>query len=482
MQRDRSPLRRRSRAFVSGVRARAALVARFLLVGVVPALAACGSAPRPPNLILISIDTLRADRLGCYGYARPTTPFLDREALRGVLFEHATAPSSWTYPSHASMFTGLYPGRNGAIEIKQRMRKDVTSLAEWLGARGYQAAGVVSSTLFLGYGLERGFEPLDYVESNGPEPSPVTTHALAWLESVDRSRPFFYLVHYLDPHSDYHSRPEYQDPFLTPYTGPATGKSDQLYEHVAGQIRFTPEDARHLSDLYDGGVRQQDAELEKLFGALERSGLLENTVVVLVSDHGEEFLEHGGVMHGLTQYEESVRVPFLLWGPGVPHGVRLPQGVSLVDLMPTVLDLLGQPAPEGLDGMSLRPLWEAPATPRPPRALFIEADMDPPTPTQRMMVPGDDVAVRRGDFKLVWDPKADQAHLFDLARDPRETRDVAGEHPDVVRELRAELQRFRLHRGPADGVTPMTEDDLRRLQDLGYAGRNEPEPSDDPGD
>jgi arylsulfatase A-like enzyme len=434
-------------------------------------LASCSGEPRARNLILISIDTLRADRLGCYGYGRPTTPFLDRAARAGVLFADATATSSWTYPSHASLFTGLYPGRNGATQLKQRLRADVSSLAEWLVARGFRAAGVVSSTLFLGYGLERGFEALPYVDPGGPEPSQVTARALAWLAAVDRSRPFFYLVHYLDPHSDYASLPEFEAPFREPYQGKATGRSDQLFQHVSGLLRFDAADARHLSNLYDAGVRQQDAELEELFAYLESSGLLADTLVVLTSDHGEEFLEHGQVMHGLSQYEESVRVPLILWGPGLPRGARVGAGVSLVDVMPTVLDVLGLPAPEGLDGRSLRPLWEDPARVPTPRALFVEADLDPPGPTARTMVPGDDLAVRRGGHKLVLDPATGASALYDLATDPLERADVSAAHPELVRELRAELERFRARRPAAAAAPPLDEEDLRRLEELGYAGK-----------
>jgi arylsulfatase A-like enzyme len=434
------------------------------------ACAGCAQEARARNLILISIDTLRADRLGCYGYARPTSPFLDRQAHAGVLFADATATSSWTYPSHASLFTGLYPGRNGATELKRRMRTDVASLAEWLSARGYRAAGVVSSTLFQGYGLERGFERLEYVDPGGPEPSQVTAHAVQWLEEVDRSRPFFCFIHYLDPHSDYSSLPEFEAPFAEPYGGTASGKSEQLFQHVSGFLHFDAADARHLSNLYDAGVRQQDAELEKLFAYLERSGLLADALVVLTSDHGEEFLEHGGVMHGLAQYEESVRVPLLFFGPDVPRDVRVAESVSLVDVMPTVLDLLGLPAPAGLDGHSLRALMEEPARARGSRALFIEADLDPPGPTARSMVPGDDTAVRRGTFKLVLDPTQGHAALFDLEHDPGEKNDVAAQHPELVRELRAELERFQARRTQGSAAEPLSPEDLKKLEELGYAG------------
>jgi len=434
--------------------------------------ASCAPTPPPRNLILISIDTLRADRLGCYGYDRPTTPFLDRQAHAGVLCADASSTSSWTYPSHASMFTGLYPGRNGATDLRQRLRKEVPSLAEWLVARGYRAAGVVSSTLFQGYGLERGFERLEYVDPGGPEPSEVTVKASAWLDAVDRTQPFFFLIHYLDPHSDYASLPEFEAPFVRPYEGPATGKSEQLFEHVRGYLRFSDEDARHLSDLYDAGVRQQDAELEKLFAHLEALGLLEDSVVVLTSDHGEEFLEHGGVMHGLAQFEESVRVPLLFFGAGVPRDVRLSVPVSLVDVVPTVLELLGVEPPPELDGISLVPLFRDPHGKRPERALYIEADMDPPGPTARTMVPGDDLAIRRGRFKLVLDPATDAARLYDLEADPRETADATAAHPELARALEAELRSFRSTHRPG-AASELTAEDLRKLEELGYAGGDE---------
>ena len=300
----------------------------------------------------------------------------------------------------------------------------------------------------------------------------MTSHALAWLGAVDRARPFFFLVHYLDPHSDYSSLPEYEREFVRPYEGPATGKSEQLFEQVSGLVHFTPADAQHLSDLYDAGVRQQDAELEKLFGYLASAGFLADTLVVLVSDHGEEFLEHGGVLHGLAQYEESVRVPFLLWGPDVPHGVRVTAPVSLVDVLPTVLDVLGVQTPPGVDGRSLRALWEQPAGQEEARPLFVEADLDPPGPTARSMVPGDDLAVRQGKYKLVLDPSSGTVKLFDLAVDPHETKDVASAHPEVVGVLRGELERFRKRPQDGEAAEPMSKEDLEKLQGLGYAGKD----------
>ena len=163
-------------------------------------------------------------------------------------------------------------------------------------------------------------------------------------------------------------------------------------------------------------------------------------------------------------------MPLLFFGPAVPRGVRLSTPVSLVDVLPTILDLLGQPTPRELDGRSLRPLWEHPERVAEPRALFIEADMDPPGPTARTMVPGDDLAVRCGNFKLVWDPSANTARLYDLVHDPRETTDVSAAHAELAATLRAELERFRQQRADSAPAGALTGEDLQKLQDLGYAG------------
>jgi len=446
-----------------------------LLGGVALLVSACGDAAPPRNLILISIDTLRADRLGCYGYARPTSPNLDAEAARGVLFEDATAVSSWTFPSHAAMFTGLYPGRSGATELKRPIREEVPALAGWLAERGYATGAIVSSTLFKGYGLERGFETLELVDPGGPEPSRVTEKSLEWLtpRAEARTQPFFFLIHYLDPHSDYASLPEFEAQFVEPYAGTADGSSEQLFRHVSGSLRFDAHDARHLSNLYDAGVRQQDEELGKLFRFLRERGFLEDTLVVLTSDHGEEFLEHGNVMHGLQHHEESVRIPLVLLGPDVPAGVRIATPVSQVDLLPTVLDWLGLEAPPDLDGLSLVELWTRPGATLPERALLLEGDRDPPGPTARVMVTGDDLGLRRGRWKLLFDPTTGTHQLYDLETDPRELTDLAATQPEKVESLAADLARLLERRVAAGAAAPLDASDLEKLRELGYAGEDE---------
>jgi arylsulfatase A-like enzyme len=229
-------------------------------------------------------------------------------------------------------------------------------------------------------------------------------------------------------------------------------------------------DRRHLIDLYDAGVRQLDAELGRLFAFLRAERLLDDSLLVLTSDHGEEFLEHGGLLHSRTLYQEVLHVPLILRGPGIPAGARVAAPVSLVDVAPTVLAALGARPPEDLDGLDLSPLWrrdrETPAGDTPleaalrSRALFAEASFGP--------TGGDLVrAVRRGRHKLHYRPATGETELYDLAGDAAERRDVSAEEPRVAAALREELLR-RIADAPGEGRAELSPEDAERLRALGY--------------
>ncbi len=433
----------------------------------------CGepAEPRPRNLLLISIDTLRADHVGCYGHARPTTPALDALAAEGVLFLDASATSPWTKPSHASLLTGLYPRRNGVLGFEYGLSREVEHLAELLARQGFQTAAVVSNSALTSDGLERGFEHFEFVErGTGPEPTTVTEHALSWLATRDPGRPFFAFVHYNDPHADYRALPPYLEQFVRPYEGLANGKARQLFAHTLGVITYGPEDARYLSDLYDAAIRQLDDRLGHLFESLRAAGALQDTLVVVTSDHGEEFLEHGGVQHGLTQYEESVRVPLVFRGPGLPRGWRLSEPVSLVDVLPTCLSALGLGVPGDLDGVDLTELLRSEDARLEPRSLFFEADCAPPAPGTQLLQPGTSRAVRRGKLKLHYELSSGEVRLFDLETDPGEMQDVRSQQGERSSELLQELQDFLARQASPGPSRPLTEQELSRLRDLGYAG------------
>ncbi len=425
----------------------------------------CRSEP-PRNLVLISLDTLRADFLGSYGYERPTSPTLDALAREGVAFEAAISPAPWTLPAHASLLTGLYPSRHGTRGEGQGLAAGVGTLAEWLAASGFDTAAFVNSHyLSERYGLQRGFATFRYAREFDapPGPSPIGDWAVAWL-GAERREPFFLFLHFYDTHRDYAPLPRFERLFARPYQGEITGSRREIRRFRRGRLRVDAADARRLTDLYAAEIRQVDETLARVLAALEASPAGGRTLVVVTSDHGEEFLDHGALGHGRTHYDEVLRVPLILRGPGLPRGLRVAEPVSLVDLAPTLLAQFGVPAPAGLDGLDLSPLWRG-AAPEPlsGRALFAEADRrDGRHDLLR--------SVRKGRFKLILERASGDAALYDLAADPGETRDLAAENAEAAAWLRADLERF-AEATPLQApraLPALTDETRRQLEALGY--------------
>ncbi|HEX6882471.1 MAG TPA: sulfatase [Planctomycetota bacterium] len=431
---------------------------------------ACGCAPAPTGpqaerLILISVDTLRADHLGCYGYERPTSPNLDRLAAQGTLFEQASSTASWTVPAHMSMLTGQYARTHG-IDGWQKAPAGTETIASVLQERGFATAAYVNVVLLNEQrGFERGFDEYHIVpqaESPVGATNQVLQAAIPWIEQ-HAGQPFFLFLHFYDVHSDYDPLPAYREAFVREYDGHVTGETHQLRAYRKDRQRepWSEADARHLIDLYDAGIRQFDDQIQPLLDFLERSGLAARTVVALTSDHGEEFLERGDVLHGRTLHQELVHVPLLLRGPGVPVGMRVPGNASLVDLMPTLLGLLGAPVPEACEGIDLARVWRAGADLQ-GRVVFAEADKwlaQEPGNIRR--------AVRRGRFKLLYDHASGARQVFDLGSDPRELRDLGGEQQALTKALWLELETFLQGERDVEEVE-LSEIELRELEALGY--------------
>lgn len=441
-----------------------------LVLCIAPLVGACGGdRAQPPNVLLISIDTLRPDRLGCYGHDRPTSPALDAFAARGVRFGDASTTSPWTLPSHASLLTGRYPSRHGVMDQVHRLPEDATTLAGLLAARGYATRAVVNSFyLSTRFGLDRGFQDYDYV-SEWAEPGEggrrtvnaggeITDRGIGWL-AEERDRPFLLFLHYYDVHSDFSPRAEFRAELVRPYRGTLDGTTAQLIQLRRSGTALRPNDVRHLFDLYDAEIRQLDVELGRLFAFLDETGLAENTVVVVTSDHGEEFQEHGSLLHGRTQYQELVAVPLLVRGPGVPAGIVVDDPVSIVDIAPTILGLVGARF-DGADGHDLAGLMRGDGR-SPGRELFSEADHNNAEPDMLQMIRVD------GD-KLVYDRLAQRARLFDLRLDPGEAQDLAETRPDRAVELLERLHRFRAGAVHPEEIAPLGEEELERLRALGY--------------
>jgi arylsulfatase A-like enzyme len=412
-----------------------------------------------PNILFILVDTLRYDRLTPYGYARQTSPEIQRRlADRGAVVVNAYSQAPWTLPSVVSFMTGRYPGELLGKEMAAyAIPQSQVPMAERMAALGYQTGGFIANpTMHAGAGFGRGFRTfyappadIDWMRKHADE---LNRHAVPWLRAHQR-RPFFLYVHYIDPHDPYQN-PDMIDgrsPFLPGYTGPVAG--DWIHGIYIGrlQLRDPRRDIAHINALYDSEVRYVDARVGELLRALDRA-VLGETLVVLTADHGEELHDHGGWKHGQTLYEEQIHVPLIWrWDGRIPARSRLGGTVQLVDLLPTLIaaaegrrepawdgaDLLPaltrrQPPPrrpafsEGLSGGPLRA-----AAVLDGRKLFVfnrEEPFQPPDPLQSHLWRTDLGRLQR-------------LELYDLARDPAERRNLAAPGPPEVARLAPAIER-----------------------------------------
>lgn len=328
------------------------------------------AAPAPDkvvdNLILISIDSLRADRVHSYGNAHETSPTLDRIGSQGWRFGNAYSSSSWTLPSHMSMLTGRDVLGHGVISESDRLSPAVPTLAGRLKSAGLATAAIVSTPVLSSrFGFNHGFDSYDdhtiparnAFDAVKDEPAPtVEKLATEWLREHAQER-FFLFLHFWDVHYDYIPPAPYDTMFDPDYKGTVTGAN--FYKDKAINKHLPQRDVEHLLALYDGEIRWVDDHIARILATVEQLGLAGKTAVIITSDHGDEFFEHGYKGHGRTLYNEVTHVPLVMYVPGLPGGQVIDTTVSHVDLMPTVLALLGAEAPAGLSGVDLLQTGEA---------------------------------------------------------------------------------------------------------------------------
>jgi arylsulfatase A-like enzyme/Tfp pilus assembly protein PilF len=408
------------------------------------AIVACGDGREGRNVVLISIDTLRADRLGSYGYSGAATPRMDDLAARGVRFEQASTVTPLTLPAHTSLLTGTFPAFHGVRDNGGFYVEDgADTLAEALASRGYRTGAFVASfVLDSRWGLDQGFETyhddfdlseattgaMDDVQRRGED---VVDRALDWVERA-RDGPFFAWLHLYDPH--------------TPYDAPEPFRS-----------RF-PET---VSGAYDAEIAYIDHQVGRVLDFLRGKGLERTTLVAVVSDHGESLGEHGEQTHGFFLYESTLRVPLILAGPGVPREV-VTDPVRIVDLMPTFLELLGFEAPDAVQGESLAAAM---------RGEPFDAPVYAETFYPRYHYGWSELqSFRRGEHKLVAAPRRE---VYDLASDPIERADLVSVRAGLASSLEEGLDRFleatKSLRGERDPA-PMDPAVEERLHALGYLG------------
>lgn len=403
-----------------------------------------GGGRERPSLLLITLDTTRADRLGCYGYGDGLTPALDRLASEGVLFEQAFTEVPTTLPSHATIMTGLHPPEHG-LRVNGTHTLDIAlpTLAEILRDEGYRtAAFIASATLDSQNGLDRGFESYqDDMTGSYPhdESEPLTAYrpgdvvtdlALEWLEKEDEDRPFFCWVHLFDPHNPY-------------------------FEHEAlSGTRFQGEKS------YDAEVAFMDMQVARLVDHLESGGMRESVLVVAAGDHGEGLVGDRERGHGFMLYEPTMRVPLIFSQPGrVPEGRRVEAMVSLVDLHSTVLELLGFDDVEQRSGRSLAQAVRGEHIE--PLSCYGETDLPLTSfgwsPLRSLTTPR---------WKYIRSPRR---HLYDRAADPLESENLFASRPEVAEELERELrdieESMALH---AAAEVDLTAEEIQRLASLGY--------------
>ncbi len=428
-----------------------------------PALGGCGAASPagpasgPPDVLLISIDTLRADHLGFYGYERPTSPALDAFASTAVVFDAAEASASWTLPALASVLTSEFCSTHGCWDYGSVLDDSFTTLPEILLAAGYDTACIVSHTFATTrHGLQQGVVHTDDSYAY-PEVEPednITSQAIAdkGIRFLDQKAdspepgPWFLWLHFFDPHANYMEHPGISE--LLTSGGKRTGEQVQR-------------------DRYDGEIRYTDQHVGRVLEALRENGSERNTLVVLIADHGEEFWDHGAQGHGHSLHRELVRVPLAIRAPGIAPG-RVAEVVRQVDVLPTILELAGIPAPRGIAGRSLVPaLRGAPLGFAPALAEIAQNEANT-------------LESLRGErYRLIRAPGTGATSVYDLQADPLET--AALDDPALTQALageldqlkRAALERARAFR-PAGQIefTPGQAEDLR---DLGYAGHSHEE-------
>lgn len=437
------------------------------------AAAADSGAFKGKSVVLVSIDTLRADHLGAYGYRRPTSPRLDALARESIVFERAYSQSPATAPSHMTLLTGVLPSVHRVISwhsgVERSLSDALPTLATLLRRAGYRtAAHTAGGNVDAALGFDQGFESFASVPWGDLE---LAGRTLSEFARGARGAPIFFFAHTYEVHAPYVPPAEYARLFVDPaYAGgiissreelirrAGTDAWDRLHQPFWAPVKASdPADVRHLVDLYDAGIRRIDDQLASFLRHFRDAGLDRNALLVVTSDHGEEFMEHGGLQHGTRMYEEALHVPLVVRLPAGSGAQRRSEVVRLLDLVPSLLEWLGLGLPEHLQGESLLPLLKGGGRSRPVYAEEIAGGLQ---------------SLRIGDQKYLRHGKLEA--LFDLAADPGERQDRLT--PDETYTWRSRASRIleanlQLAARFEPGARPELDDEtLRQLRALGYVG------------
>jgi arylsulfatase A-like enzyme len=486
-------------------RAGPAIVRMAVLAGAVIAVAlwpSCRAGPQE-DILLIVIDTVRADDFGCYGSTRGATPNVDSLAADAVRFDEAFGHAPWTLPSISSLLTSTYPSIHGALGKQWRfqrftgIRDGIASGAQALKGAGFATHAIVNA-VFLDpdLGLSRGFDEYDIDYATNYKirrAGPSVDLALEYLKK-NRDRRDFLLLHLFDPHLRYDPPPGWADRFIGTYTGRLKTMPAAQLDHLTGRMiasAFVPPgyDQAYLANMHLAEVAYVDAMLGRLFAGLKELGLYDSSIIVVTADHGEEFWDHGRFEHGHTLYDELMHLPLIIKparttraGPESSNAERgrvVHETVRQIDIMPTLLELVGVAVPETFEGESFAGALRRDSATLDPRPVYSEEPH-----YQRFRLPNrlgappqffdELIAWRKDGWKYIVDLSTGKGQLFDVARDPKEADDLAGSEPERAAAMRKELLAFckaLLTRAAALPPAPpfdMHEEYFERLKALGY--------------
>jgi len=448
-----------------------------------------------PNVIFILVDTLRPDRLGCYGYRRDNAPTIDAIAEEGVVFERAVSAAPWTQPSMASLFAAVYPGVHGVIGYREAYEglldraKAVTvfadsfqTLAESFHGAGYATAAIMANPFLVkAFGFAQGFDYYDDgFADNRITGDVVNKAALKWLATRDTTKPFFLYLHYMDVHGPYDAAPEFLDPLVDDIE--RTGVKDLLSPEAIKALGYLfkpptgPTDLNRHNRLshyreywsarYEAGIRRVDSHLAELRHGLIEMGLWQDAYIIVTADHGEALYENGYWDHGFSVHHTDLHVPLILrWPAMLPSGRRIGALTRLIDVAPTLVEQLHLSSMDAAQGRSLVPLLQDDAPAMAPTVAFAEGVKMGP----------EQQAVYAGEWKLMLTPDTDVVALYRLDGDPLEQHDLAAKYPKLTAELRGLLieQRKRNEKLSQGAETPrvvLTDEQMKRLRSLGYLG------------
>ena len=422
-------------------------------------LALTGCNEQKPDVILVVIDALRADHLGCYGYDRETSPTIDSLAESGVRWTRVQAQAPWTLPASASILSGLTVRSHGVHEnLNGRfpLSPDMPTIATILKTAGYFTVGI-ANCFWIGpeMGFNAGFDKFLYSEQGYRDAEESVNSLITELEGNDGNQPYFAMLHLYDVHAPYDPPPYYwrfwavNNPTRRPYWN-LDQETKTLYD---------PENRQNYINLYDGEIRFVNDQLDSLCTWLKETERAENTILIITSDHGEEFLDHGWIEHSVTLYQELLNVPLIITGAGIPTGEENTNLVGQIDILPTILSLLSAPIPEHVEGIALLPLSPQPNRVVPSSGTTVDV-WDSSGRRNRNWV-----AVRSENKKLIWFADEDSSICFDLELDPFELNPLPADSFLLEKALDYWATPSVFRPSPALNID---EETTEMLEDLGY--------------